>query len=47
MPPIVAILLLGPSLNGAGRQPQHLSSRFQSGALENGLIDQLQRLLPL
>jgi hypothetical protein len=47
MTPIVAILPLGPSLNGAGRQPQHLSSRLKSGALENGFIDQLQSLLPL
>jgi hypothetical protein len=47
MPPIVAILLLGPSLDGAGGQSQYLSSRFQSGALENGFIDQLQSMLPL
>jgi hypothetical protein len=47
MAPIVTILLLGPSLNGAGRQSKHLSSRLQPSALENGFIDQFESLLPL
>jgi hypothetical protein len=47
MAPIVTILLLGPSLNGAGRQPKHLSGRLQPGTLENGFVDQFEGLLPL